>query len=134
MSYTAAFATATCSIKGFSNTADLAVAVADYLMNHPDEIPDDLQDVEEPASDLEAYLELNGEDLIIRYDTEADVCCSSDIFDFLTTHFACLQCSPYMAVTWGVDDSRFGYSAGTDYYDRCGEPINVHAILKAALT
>jgi hypothetical protein len=34
-----------------------------------------------------------------------------------------------MTTTWVVADSRTGYSAGTDYYDKSGERIDVNAAL-----
>ena len=137
MSYTTASATATCTIAGLEDTSTAALAVYDYLVNHPDEIPeplnDDDMDSDEVVCAIESYLELDGEELTIYYCTESDGCYSSEVFDFLSSHFACLQTSPFMTVTWIVDDSRAGYSASTDYYDRQGERIDVRAILTERL-
>jgi hypothetical protein len=138
MSYTASFATATCTITGLESDRAAALAVYDYLVNHPDEIPEPLDhedlDSDDCVSAIETYLSVQGDELTISYSTEADGCYNPEVFDFLTSHFACLQSSPYMAVTWGVDDSRDGYSSGTDYYDRNGRPINLKAVLTAALS
>lgn len=137
MSYTAASATATCTIAGLDDTRTAALAVYDYLVNHPEEIPepldDDSMDSDEVVFAIESYLSLDGEELTIYYSTEADGCYSSDVFDFLSSHFACLQTSPFMTVTWIVDDSRLGYSASTKYYDRQGEQIDIKAILTERL-
>ena len=137
MSYTTVSATATCTIAGLDDTSTAALAVYDYLVNHPDEIPepldDDDMDSDEVVFAIESYLDLDDEELTISFCTESDGCYSSDVFDFLTSHLACLQTSPFMTVTWIVDDSRAGYSASTEYYDRQGEQINVRAILAEKL-
>lgn len=137
MSYTIASATATCTIAGLDDTSTAALAVYDYLVNHPDEIPeplnDDDMDSDEVVFAIESYLDLDDEVLTISFCTESDGCYSSDVFDFLTSHLACLQTSPFMTVTWIVDDSRAGYSASTEYYDRQGEQINVREILAEKL-
>lgn len=137
MSYTASSATATCMIAGLDSARTAALAVYDYLVNHPDEIPDGLdddQDSDAVVSCIESYLSVDKDELTISYSTEADGCYDSEVFDFLSSHFACLQTSPYMEVTWVVDDSRCGYSSGTNYYDRAGQHIDARAILTAALT
>ena len=137
MSYTTVSATATCTIAAPDGTRAAGLAVYDYLVNHPDEIPEPLNnddmDSDEVLFAIETYLDVDNEELTISYCTESDGCYSSEVFDFLTSHFACLQTSPFMEVTWIVDDSRAGYSASTEYYDRQGEQINVHAILAERL-
>lgn len=134
MGYTAASASACCQVAGLDDTKTTALAVYDYLVNHPDEIPDPLSDDESMVDEIESYLELSGDNLIISYSTENDGNYSSEVFDFLSRHFACLQTSPFMEVTWIVDDSNSGYSAGTDYYDRSGALIDVRAVLTAHLS
>lgn len=134
MSYTAAFASAHCQVAGLDNTRTAALAVYDYLVNHPDEIPDSLSDDDNMVDEIESYLELKGDDLIISYCTENDGNYSSEVFDFLSSHFACLQTSPFMEVSWIVDDSKSGYSAGTDFYDRAGALIDARAVLTAHLS
>lgn len=136
MSYTAASATATCTIAGLDSIRTAALAVYDYLVNHPDEIPDGL-DYDDHDSDsvvicIESYLSIDNNELVVSYSTEAYGNYDSNVFDFLSPHFACLQTSPYMKVTWVVDDSRCGYSSGTDYYDRTGQQIDLHSILTAS--
>lgn len=133
MSYTTSGAIATCTIEGFTDTASVALAVYDYLVNHPDEIPDGLDD-DDMDSDaavltIESYLNLEGNKLIIGYDSEEDYNYHSEIFDFLTGHFATLQSSPFMKVNWMFDDSRDGMSSGTDYYGKDGNRIDVDSIL-----
>lgn len=133
MSYTAASATATLTIDGFSTVNDVATATADYLTSHEDEIPDGLADCdyEDVVATLEAYFSLDGNTLTITYGTEYDGNYSSEVFDFLTTHFAKLMTSSYMEVVWMCDDSRDGMSAGTDYYDKDCNTIDFKAALAA---
>lgn len=133
MSTIASSAKATFTLSGFETSEALALSVYDYLTNHPDEIPEGLDDddydsdtVVEMISD---YLEVDGDKVTIKYGTEEDGCYSSNVFDFLTSHFAPLQTGLYMTVEWLVDDSRSGYSSGTDYYDQKGNPIDIEAAI-----
>jgi len=141
MSHTASSAIATCTIEGFTDTESVALAVYDYLVNHPDEIPltasawsgdsldhDDM-DSDRVVSIIKCYMDLDGDKLTISYHSENEENYSSQIFDFLTSHFATLQSSPFMKVNWMVDDSRDGMSSGTDYYGKDGSRIDVDSIL-----
>lgn len=133
MSYTTFGAIATCTVEGFADTASVALAVYDYLVNHPDEIPDGLDDddmdSDEVVFTIESYMDLDGDKLTISYHSENDGNYNSEVFDFLTSHFATLQSSPFMKVNWMVDDSRDGMSSGTDYYGKDGSRIDVDSIL-----
>ena len=126
-------ATASC-IVNHSSTREAALAVYDYLVNHPDEIPDAIDEDDDMDSDatveyLERYMNCESDGkLVISYDTE-DLNGDSGVFDFLSHHFACLQSSGFMVTTWWVNDSREGGDSGTDYYDRQGNIINVTEIL-----
>lgn len=137
MSYTTFGAVATCTIEGFTDTASVALAVYDYLVNHPDEIPDGLDDddmdSDEVVFNIESYMDLDGDNLTISYHSENDGNYNSEIFDFLTSHFATLQSSPFMKVNWSVDDSRDGLSSGTDYYGKDSNRIDVDSILSQHL-
>ena len=137
MSYTTVSAIANCTIAGPDGTRGAALAVYDYLVNHPDEIPEPLNnddiDSDEVVFAIEPYLDVDDGELTISFCTESDDCYSSEVFDFLTSHFAKIQTSKYMTVTWSCFDSRDGMSSGTDYYDRQGEQIDVHAILAERL-
>lgn len=138
MSYTACSAIATCTISGLDSIRTAALAVYDYLVNHPDEIPQALDyddvDSDNAIEQIEAYLSLAGDSLTISYDSESDFMNhDSELFDFLSSHFACLQTSAYMKVTWSSIDSRTGTDGDTNYYDRQGKPIDVHALLTAHL-
>lgn len=134
MSYTACSAVATCTIAGLDSVRTAALAAYDYLVNHPDEIPisldDDDIDSDEAVRQIETYLSLAGDNLSIFYDSESESC-DSEVFDFLSSHFACLQTSPFMEVHWSSFNSRSGTNGGTDYYDRQGKPIDIHALLLA---
>lgn len=136
MSYTACSAVATCTIAGLDSTETAALTVYDYLVNHPDKIPLALDDYDsdEVVHAIANYLELDGNNLTISYSTEDSDSYDSEVFDFLSSHFACLQTSPFMEVTWVVDDSRNGHSAHTDYYDRSGKQIDIRAILLTHLS
>jgi hypothetical protein len=132
MSYTACSAIATCTIAGLDSTETAALAVYDYLVNHPDKIPQALDeyDSDDGVHTIAKYLELDGDTLTISYSTEDHGNYDSEVFAFLSSHFACLQTSPFMEVTWVVDDSCNGHSAHTDYYDRSGKQIDVRAVLR----
>jgi hypothetical protein len=136
MSYTAASATAHCTIAGLDSAETAALAVYDYLVNHPDEIPQALDeyDSDDFVATIASYLTVDDNQLTIHYSTESAGNYDAEVFDFLSSHFACLQTSPFMEVTWVVDDSRSGCSASTDYYDRSGKPIDIKAALTAHLT
>lgn len=137
MSHTIAGATASCTINGYLDASDAALAVYDYLVNHPDEIPPDLDDYDsdEVVNALESYLVLEDGTLTISYETDQDEGnCDSEVFDFLCSHFACLQESPFMQVNWTTYDSRTGLNGGTDYYGRNGKSLDIEAILATHLT
>lgn len=132
MSCTACSAIATCKVSGFDSSETAALAIYAYLVNHPDEIPEALdyddEDSDSAVEKIESYLSLDGENLSISYDSESDFMNhDSELFDFLCSHFACLQTSLYMEVTW----SRA--AGGTSYYDRQGKQIDIHALLTAHL-
>jgi hypothetical protein len=137
MSYTSSSAAATCSITGLDDTRTAALAVYDYLVNHHDEIPESLDelDSDDVAHEIECYLAIESPGtLTIAYSTESDSAnCSAEVFDFLTDHFACLQTSPYMEVTWVTFDSRDGAFSGTNYYDQSNKRVDIKALLTAHL-
>jgi hypothetical protein len=116
------------------STREAALSVYDYLVNHPDEIPDAINDDDDMDSDatieyLEGYLDCQSDGrLVISYDIEEHNC-DSMVFDFLASHFACLQSSYFMTIDWWVNDSKSGADCGTDYYDRQNKIINVSEIL-----
>ena len=141
MSYTAFSATATCKIEGFKSAEELALSIYDYLVNHPDETPesldDDNMDSDDVVNAISSYLKINcifgysylGSKLTISYDTENSDNYASDVFDFLTSHLAMLQSSYFMTVNWNCLDSRTGSSGGTQYLDRKGDIIDIDVIL-----
>ncbi len=137
MSYTSSSAAATCSIKGLDDTRTAALAVYDYLVNHPDEIPEALDelDSDDVVHEIECYLAIESPDtLTIAYSTESESTnCSAEVFDFLTGHFACLQTSLFMEVNWVTFDSRDGSFSGTDYYDQSNKRVDIKALLTAHL-
>ena len=130
MSYTQHSATATCTIANLLDVNDLCTQLYDYVTNHEDEIPEGLADcksVEELTDLVESYVELSNE-LTISMDTEE---CNSDseIFDFLTTHYAYLMTSKFMKVVWVSYDSRQGLSADVTYYDNTNSFIDIEALI-----
>ncbi len=130
MSYTQCAATATCKVKAQS-IKDLITDLFNYCTNHEDELPDTLADYDEDDfnAEISYYFDLIGEDLTIQYDSEDDHAHTSDVFDFLSAHYAHLMTSKFMKVTWSCYDSRNGLSAGTDYYDNNNDLIDVESIL-----
>ena len=137
MSYTSSSAAATCSITGLDDTKTAALAVYDYLVNHPDEIPEALDeyDSDDVVHQIECYLAIESPDtLTIAYSTESEGSnCSVEVFDFLTDHFACLQTSSFMEVNWVAFDSRDGSFSGTNYYDQSNKRVDIKALLTAHL-
>lgn len=137
MSFTAYSAVAHCTVAELDSTRTAALAVYDYLVNHPDEIPGGLSDDEDAIEEIERYLAFEGlpGQLTISYDTESEFGNHDPaVFAFLSNHFACLQTSPYMEVAWSSFDSRAGTDGGTDYYDRQGHQIDIHALLTSQLS
>lgn len=137
MSTTTCAAVATCTVPDLSSAKEAALAVYDYCVNHPDEIPESLDeyDSDDFVSAIENYLDFDDQgSLVISYDSEADGNFDSEVFDFLASHFACLQSSPFMEVSHSSFDTRHGTDGRTDYYSRAGELIDVRAVLTAHLT
>ena len=131
MSYTQHTATATCTIKCVLDVNDLCHQLYDYLTNHEDEIPEGLADcesVEEFADILESYVELSNDNLTISMDTE-EINSDGEIFDFLSSHYACLMISKFMKVVWASYDSRQGLSGDVIYYDNTNSFIDVEALI-----
>lgn len=136
MSYTSCAAVAICTVPDLSNAKEAALAVYDYCVNHPDEIPESLEeyDSDDFVLAIECYLDFDDQgSLVISYDSEADGNFDYEVFDFLVSHFACLQSSPFMEVSYSSSDSRRGTQGRTDYYSRAGELIDVRAVLTAHL-
>lgn len=136
MSVTYSGSTATLTIEGYDNVNDLADSVLDYLINHPDDIPSQLDeddcDSDVAAQILRSYFTLDGNKLTIRYGSEDNgYATSSDTFDFLSSHLCNLMSSSYMKVDRVVENSRTGYSSGTDYYEKGNNEIDVDAALAA---
>lgn len=112
------------------------MAAYDYLVNHPDEITDDLNDLgdsDEFVENISSYLSLDRGVLQISYSTDEVSNNSSAVFDFLSSHFSCLQTSLFMKVVWIVVDTR-SFSAGVDYYDKSGQIIDVDFVLNSVLS
>ncbi len=137
MSLTYSGSTATLTIEGYDNVNDLADAIVDYLGNNPEDIPaqfDEECDSTIAAQIVRSYLTLDGNNLTIKYNGEGNgYATDSDTFDFLSSHLCCLMSSPYMKVEWVVEDSKTGYSSGTDYYDKGNNQIDVDAAIAAYL-
>lgn len=135
MSTTISSATATCKIPLVHSIEELAAAVVDYFVNHPDEIPlcesldaDDL-DSDEVCCIIESYLTIDSGDgtycnLLIAYDSEYGPT-DPEVFDFLATHFACLQVSRFMTIASGTFDSRSGTVHGVRCLGRDGKEIDI---------
>jgi hypothetical protein len=125
MSFTQHASTATCTLS--VNTVDEAVTLlTDWLGNNPDEFPDSLSEdgaESEIADELSPYISRDESgQIIVSVDSESDDGnYSSDVFDFITSHFAEIQTSEYMTVTWSCFLSRDGMSSGTDYHNQDGK-------------
>lgn len=133
MSYAQYSSTATCKIKPQS-LKDLITDLWDYCTNHEDEVPEDLLSYceDEFTAEISYYFYLLGEDLTIQYDSEDDHAYSSDVFEFLSAHYAHFMTSKFMKVTWSIYNSRGGISSGTDYYDTNNNLIDIESILNNA--
>ena len=131
MSYTQHSAIATCTIKNVLDINDLCHHLYDYLTNHEDEIPEGLADcksVEEFADIVESYVELSDDKLTISMDTER-LNSDSEIFDFITSHYAYLMTSKFMKVVWASCDSRGGLSGDVIYYDNTNSFIDIESLI-----
>lgn len=125
---------AACTIQPVDSTFELAAAVVDYLVSHPDEIPESLyghnMDSDAVAKEIERYLAvLNRADfceLEIRYDSEYGPS-DSDVFDFLCQHFAALQLSRLMTITAASFDTRGGSACFVRHLDKAGEEIDAQS-------
>lgn len=128
MSYSTHSCTATCSL-AVSTAAEAITLLTDWIGNNPDEIPDGLSEDctdGEVAEELSLYVSMDESgQVIVTLDTDGDNG-NSEIFDFISSHFAKIQTSDYMTVTWSCYDSRDGMSSGTDYYDQNGEYFDMH--------
>lgn len=132
MSYSHNQAVATCKVKHFTNTTDIAENVYDYLTDHGDELPTNLdpENFEEFADIIESYVELSNDVLTIKLDTE-EFNQDCEIFDFLQSYFARKMTSKFMRVVWMTYDSKAGMEANCYYYDNNDDLIDVESILNA---
>jgi hypothetical protein len=128
MSYTSYSATATCTL-AVNTAAEAITLLTDWLGNYPDEMPEGLSadgTADEIAGELSAYINMDESgEVIVTVDTEGDDNYNSEVFDFITSHFAQIQTSDYMSVSWSCYDSRDGTSSGTEYYDRNGSQFDM---------
>ena len=123
MSSTTHSSTATLTLANVNSDSDALKLLTDWLGNNPDEIPDGLsQDgtADELADELAPYIEVGENGFVtVTLDTEGEHGnFHSEVFDFITAHFASIQTSPYMTVHWANYCSRSGMSSGTTYYDK----------------
>jgi hypothetical protein len=137
-SVTFASSSATCSIPlSLASVKEIALSVYDYLVNHPEEITDDLNDLgddsDEFVENISSYLSLDRGVLQISYSSDEPLNDNSAVFDFLSHHFSCLQTSLFMKAVWIVADTK-SYSAGVDYYDKSGQMIDVDFVLNSFLS
>lgn len=134
MSYTQSAAKAHCKV-GVESLEQLINELQDWLVNHEDDIPEQFADLDDDDFKVEvsAYLELDGQELMISYDSEESDNYSSETFDFLSCHYANIMQSPFMKVEWTCYDSRDGLSSGTDYYDSSNKLINVENVIRQFL-
>lgn len=137
MTYTIATAKSSCSVRGLESEYEAALAVYDYCVNRPEEIPEGLDD-DSIDSDtfveiVESYLLCQGGEIAVIYNSE-DANCDEEIFNFLSSHFSCLQSSLFMKTAWNRFNANDGPSGDVTYYDRSGHPVDVEAILTQALS
>jgi hypothetical protein len=130
MSYTHNAAIATCTVANIKSKEDVLLHIYDYLTNHEDEIPPSLEWVtyEGFVEETEQYLELDGDKLTIKLDTE-DGNYDQDIFDFISAHYATLMVSKYMKVIWITYDSRSGLSGECYLYDKNHRLVDIDSII-----
>lgn len=124
---------ATCTLYSPNSEDELAHATADFLFNHPDDFPDALSDVyEECVAEIASYLRCSGTTLTIRFVNESwEGSWSLDVFDFLVSHFACLQASFCMTVKWITLDDNSDLHCCVNYIDRQGACIDIDSILES---
>lgn len=132
MSYSHNQAVATCKVKHFTSTTDIAENVYDYLTDHEDELPYnlDLENFVDFVETIQSYVEISGNELTIKLDTE-EYNQDCEIFDLLQSYYARAMTSKFMRVVRMSYDSRAGMEADCVYYDNYDNLIDVESILNA---
>lgn len=132
MSYSHNQAVATCTVKHFTNTTDIAETIYDYLADHEDELPSNLdpENFVEFVDTIESYIELSDNKLTIKLDTE-EFNQDCEIFDLLQSYFARKMTEKFMRVVWMTYNSKTGMEANCFYYDNNDDLIDVEGILNA---
>lgn len=130
MSYTHHAAIATCTVSHVKSKKDVLLHIYDYLTNHEDEIPPSLEwtTYEGFVEEVEQYLELDGDKLTIKLDTEEGNN-DQEIFDFISSHYATLMVSKYMKVIWLTYDSKSGLSGDCYLYDENDRLVDIDSII-----
>lgn len=102
MSYTTYSATATCTL-AVNTVSEAIILLTDWLGNYPDDMPEGLSADGTAAAisdELSPYINMDESgEIIVTVDSEGDGIYDTEVFDFITSHFAQIQTSDYMTVT-----------------------------------
>lgn len=117
----------------YENEREAALAVYDYVVNHPDQkLPEDLDqlDSDDFVVEVELYIKLDKETLTISRDSEGKNC-SYEIFSFLLHHFRGFNTKRYVYIFHSGYDSRNGIFGSNEYMDKeTGVCVDVPALLE----
>ena len=135
MSHATSYSKATCTLHHPLDSYQLAAAVRDYIVNHPDECTSGCENADDSDNikEIQSYLRCEGHQLEISCVTE-EPNGDWDLYEFLIYHFAALQASHYMTVISATFDTTDGLCADVSYLDRAGNEINIHRILESHFT
>lgn len=135
MSHATSYSKATCTLHQPFGSFELAAAVCDYIVNHPDECTSGCENADDSYNikEIQSYLRCEGHQLEINCVTE-EPNGDWDLYEFLIHHFAALQASHYMTVVSATFDTSDGLSVDVVYLDRAGNEINAHHILNSYFT
>lgn len=130
MSYTHFVHCASCEVAEDFNLDEYVKSLTDFIQNHYDDLPDDLQgayldyDHEDTMKSLSNYIRLSGGKLLVEFDSEESIG-NVEVWDWLCDQVRQdVMTSSYMLINYASDDSRLGMASSTSYYMKDGRFID----------
>jgi len=129
MFYTHSSYCASCEVAEDFNLDEYLTALTDFIGNHIEDLPNDLQDAfgdydhEDTMKSLSNYIRLSGGKLLVEFASEesnGDV----GVWDWLCDQIRQdVMTSPFMTMNYATDDSHSGMECGISYYLKDGRFI-----------